>query len=178
MTVTQLARQCGLSRTTVLYYESAGLLQPARRAGSNYRTYRDKDLARLRQICSYRSAGLTIADIRSLLEQSDTDATSVLTRRLHAISAEMERLKEHQRAVARLLQAAGRQFTTGDESMTKEKWVTIMKGAGFSEADMRRWHSEFEHTAPEEHQQFLEYLNIPGEEVQSIRAWSASESRG
>ncbi len=31
LTVTQLARACGLSRTTVLYYESAGLLKPARR---------------------------------------------------------------------------------------------------------------------------------------------------
>jgi DNA-binding transcriptional MerR regulator len=178
MTVTQLARQCGLSRTTVLYYESAGLLQPARRAGSNYRTYRDKDLERLRQICSYRSAGLTIADIRVLMEQPDTDAASVLTRRLQAISAEIERMKAHQRAIARLLQAAGRQLSKGEESMTKEKWVAIMKGAGFSEADMRRWHAEFEHTAPDEHRQFLEYLNIPGEEAQSIRAWSASEARG
>jgi DNA-binding transcriptional MerR regulator len=178
MTVTQLARQCGLSRTTVLYYESAGLLHPARRAASNYRTYLEQDLERLRQIRSYRSAGLTIADIRLLLEQPDTDAASVLTRRLQGISVEIERLKAHQRAIARLLQAAGRQLSKGDESMTKEKWVAIMKRAGFSEPDMRRWHVEFEHTAPDEHQQFLEYLNIPGDEVQSIRAWSASEARG
>ena len=39
LTVTRLARACGLSRTTVLYYESLGLLRPARRTPGNYRAY-------------------------------------------------------------------------------------------------------------------------------------------
>ena len=56
--------------------------------------------------------------------------------------------------------------------MTKEKWVSIMHAAGFSEEDMRRWHQQFEQQAPEEHQQFLEYLQIPTEEIGRIREWS------
>ena len=56
--------------------------------------------------------------------------------------------------------------------ITKEKWVSIMHAAGFSEEDMRRWHKQFEEQAPEEHQQFLEYLRIPTEEIGSIRRWS------
>jgi len=32
LTITKLARACGLSRTTVLYYESVGLLRPPRRS--------------------------------------------------------------------------------------------------------------------------------------------------
>jgi hypothetical protein len=55
---------------------------------------------------------------------------------------------------------------------TKEKWVSIMKAAGFDEADMRRWHVEFERSAPDEHQEFLEFLHIPKEEIASIREWS------
>jgi hypothetical protein len=47
-----------------------------------------------------------------------------------------------------------------------------MHAAGFSEEDMRRWHKQFEEQAPEEHQQFLEYLRIPTEEIGSIRRWS------
>ena len=47
--------------------------------------------------------------------------------------------------------------------MTKEKWVAIMKEAGFSEADMHRWHRTFERSSPEEHEQFLKYLVIAGE---------------
>jgi DNA-binding transcriptional MerR regulator len=46
-TVTQLARRCGLSRTALLYYESIGLLLPARRTAGNYRCYGEQDLVRL-----------------------------------------------------------------------------------------------------------------------------------
>jgi hypothetical protein len=50
-----------------------------------------------------------------------------------------------------------------------------MKAAGFSEDDMRRWHAEFERAAPGEHQEFLEFLHIPAEELGRIRAWSRGE---
>jgi hypothetical protein len=56
--------------------------------------------------------------------------------------------------------------------MTKEKWVAIMRSAGFTEADMHRWHIEFEYSAPEDHQQFLEFLHIRLPEIQNIREWS------
>ena len=56
--------------------------------------------------------------------------------------------------------------------MNKEKWVSIMKAAGFAEPDMRKWHQEFERAAPEDHQEFLEYLKIPKAEIERIRIWS------
>jgi hypothetical protein len=37
---------------------------------------------------------------------------------------------------------------------------------------MNRWHAEFERSAPEEHQEFLEFLHIPAEEVATIRTQS------
>lgn len=40
---------------------------------------------------------------------------------------------------------------------------------GLSEEDMWRWHGEFERSAPEEHQTFLEYLHIQAEEIRAIR---------
>ncbi len=170
MTVTELARACGLSRATVLYYESRGLLAPPRRSGGNYRLYGEKDLARLRQVCSYRDSGLTLTDIRSLLEKPRGDAAGVLERRLREIAGEIEKLREHQRAIARLLKDTDRLRRL--KMVTKEKWVEIMRATGFSEEDMRRWHAQFEQAAPEEHQEFLEFLHIPAEEVKSIRKWS------
>jgi len=47
-----------------------------------------------------------------------------------------------------------------------------LHSAGFTEDQMQRWHQQFEQQAPEEHQEFLEYLQIPGEEIDRIRAWS------
>lgn len=56
--------------------------------------------------------------------------------------------------------------------VTKQKWVEVMKKAGFKDEDMRRWHAEFERSAPSEHQEFLEFLHIGEEEIASIRKWS------
>jgi len=171
MTVTRLARSCKLSRSTVLYYESIGLLKRPARTSGNYRSYSERDLERLRQICLYRDAGLTLADIRTLLDTRPNDASAVLRRRFAEIGASIERLREHQRAIARLLR--GTDQLRRMNVVTKEKWTSIMRAAGFSEDDMRRWHKEFERSAPDEHQEFLEFLHIPSDEIKSIRHWSA-----
>jgi DNA-binding transcriptional MerR regulator len=169
-TVSKLARACGLSRTALLYYESIGLLKPASRSAGNYRTYGEKDLARLLQICVYRDAGLKLDDIRAILDRPPDGASSVLKRRLVELNGEVEKLRGHQRAILLLLRnktSFGR-----NKVITKDKWVSIMKASGFTEADMRRWHGEFERSAPGEHQEFLEFLHIPEAEIRSIREWS------
>jgi MerR family transcriptional regulator, thiopeptide resistance regulator len=53
--------------------------------------------------------------------------------------------------------------------ITKDKWVDIMRAAGFTEDDMHRWHREFEKAAPAEHQEFLEFLRIPADQIVRIR---------
>jgi DNA-binding transcriptional MerR regulator len=167
LTVTKLALSCGLSRSALLYYESIGLLRPPRRSEGNYRCYTEKDVERLRQICAWRNAGLKLDDIRAILARPESDAASVLERRMVEIDHEIEQLRGHQRAIARLLQHKGRL-----KVINKEKWVAIMRSSGFAEADMRRWHVEFERAAPAEHQEFLEFLHIPEAEIKTIRDWS------
>ena len=173
LNVTELARSCGLSRSTILYYESVGLLRPARRTASQYRVYGDREAERLRQIRTYRDAGLTLDDIRALLDGSEGGhAFAVLQRRLAAIGSEIERLREHQRCILALLRNKTRFRRPG--VMTKDKWVTIMRASGFTDDDMHRWHREFEKAAPDDHQEFLSYLKIPAEEIGKIREWSRS----
>jgi DNA-binding transcriptional MerR regulator len=174
LTVTNLARSCNLARSTVLYYESIGLLTRPRRSAGNYRVYSEKDLDRLRQICTYRDAGVTLADIRSILESPGGNAAAVLRRRLTELSAGIERLREHQRAIARLLQTTDRFRRL--PVVTKEKFVSVLRASGFSEEDMHRLHTEFESSAPNEHQEFLEFLHIPEAEIRSIREWSRTKA--
>jgi len=176
LTVTNLARACKLSRSTLLYYESIGLLPRPRRTAGNYRAYTPKDLDRLRQVCVYRDAGVPLAGIRALLDGPRDDAAAVLRRRMVELGAGIERLRDQQRAIARLLDSAHKLRSI--PMVTKDKWVAIMKAAGFSDDDMRRWHAEFEKGAPGEHQEFLEFLHIPQEEVGRIRAWSRAEIPG
>jgi len=169
-TVSKLAARCGLSRGTLLYYESIGLVKPPARSAANYRRYGERDLQRLQQICAYRHAGLTLDDIRAILDRRESDAAAVLKRRLVALDGEIETRRAHQRAILKLLKndSIGR-----NKMITKEKWVSIMKASGLTEADMHRWHAEFEKAAPEGHQEFLEFLHIPAAEIRTIRDWSA-----
>ncbi len=170
MTITALARRCGLSRSALLHYESIGLLRRPPRTGGNYRAYTAQDLERLQQIARYRKVGLSLEAIRAAIDRPAGDAAAVLERRLVDIDAEIEVLRGHQRAILSLLQRS-RSFRRTD-MMTKDRWVAIMRAAGFNEDDMRRWHQEFEKAAPSDHQEFLEYLHIPKDEIASIRAWS------
>jgi len=175
MTVSALARACGLSRTALLYYEAQGLLRKPARTPGNYRAYGEPDLLRVRQIGLYRKVGLSVPEIRALLNRPGGEAAAVLERRIAAIDAEVDTLRGHQRAILRLLQRS-RSFRRQD-MMTKDRWVAIMRAAGFSEQDMGRWHAEFEKHAPEEHQEFLEYLHIGADEISRIRAWSRTGSQ-
>jgi hypothetical protein len=37
---------------------------------------------------------------------------------------------------------------------------------------MARWHAEFESAAPDDHEEFLKFLQISKEEIRRIREWS------
>jgi DNA-binding transcriptional MerR regulator len=167
MTASVLARRCGLSRSTLLYYEANGLLPRPLRTSGNYRVYGDADVRRLQQIAVYRKVGLSVAEIRTILDRPHGSAAAVLERRLVAIDRDIETLRGHQRAILRLLKTSRALRRTG--MITKDKWVAIMRGAGFTEADTHRWHAEFEKAAPSEHEEFLEFLHIQPDEIRSIR---------
>ena len=173
LNVSQLARQCGLSRTAVLYYESMGLLKPSFRSAANYRCYGEKEVAALKQICLYRSVGLSVRDIHRMLSAPKSGIAGLLKRRLVEIDSEISELRTHQKAILGLLQS--KTIVGRDKDMTKEKWVAIMRAAGLTEENMHRWHHEFERAAPQDHEEFLKFLHIPDEEVRTIRKWSREE---
>lgn len=172
-TVSQLARRCHISRSTVLYYESLGLLQPAQRTSASYRLYGERERRALEQIKLYRSVGVSLEEIRTILSAPSNQLASVLKRRLNALDKEIEQLQEHQRVILKLLHM--QTILRRKKAMTKDKWVAIMKDSGFTEDDMHRWHRQFEKAAPNDHEEFLKFLNIPGPEVARIRQWSKAE---
>ncbi|CAH1563172.1 MULTISPECIES: MerR family transcriptional regulator [Vibrio] len=167
LTVTQLARECGLSRTTILYYEREGLLAPAHRSENGYRWYGEKEMQRLKTISSYRSYGLPISSIRTLLAQKGKSQAEILKDHFNELEREIQNLRAQQKAIVVLLQEPQ---LIEDNIVTKERWVQIMQAAGFSENDMVTWHQKFEELEPAEHQKFLESLGIEQDEIVRIRA--------
>lgn len=168
--IRELASRAGLSRAALLHYEALGLLSPARRDANGYRLYGPEQIERLRTIRAYRDAGLSIPAIQSLLANTPDVSMQLLEDRLLDIDREISALREQQITLARLLAQATAEFPGKVES--KDAWVALMRSAGFSEADMMRWHAVFESQAPEAHRKFLESLSLNAAEVKAIRAWA------
>ncbi len=165
LSIGQLGKQCGLSRTALLYYEHLGLLLPAARSAAGYRSYGQQELARARQIGHYRATGLSLAAIATLL--AGGQEASVIEARLAAISSEIALLREQQSVLVRLL---ARAQPSAPAPLDKAAWVALLRAAGMDEAGMDRWHALFERQAPEAHQDFLRQLGIDEAEVAHIRS--------
>lgn len=167
LTVTQLANACHISRTTLLYYERAGLLSPALRSENGYRWYGDKEQRRLESIMAYRSFGLSIKDIVPLLEHHGViKQEQTLHNQFNALEKEIQSLRQQQKAIVMLLEQPA---LLAKNQLTKARWVGIMQGAGFDEAAMANWHRQFELMEPDAHQEFLETLSIGADEIARIR---------
>ncbi|ABV37401.1 transcriptional regulator, MerR family [Shewanella sediminis HAW-EB3] len=167
LTVTQLVRKCGISRASILYYERENLLTPAFRSDNGYRWYGEREIERLKAIVSYRSFGIAVANIGTLLDRNGGQSqTQILKDHFNELEKEIALLKDQQKAILALLQEPK---LLEENMVTKERWVEIMKASGFDEQAMRTWHQNFEKMEPEEHQKFLESLGIDDEEIAAIR---------
>ncbi len=169
-TVSKLAGVFGLSRSTLLYYDRIGLLPPSGRSASGYRCYDGKDFNRLTRICTFRDAGLSLAEIHQMLEATETQTEAVIEHRLQEIGKQIKDLRIKQRLLCAMLRNVA---TTGGQTVDKEMWVQMLRAAGMDEQGMADWHTEFERRAPVSHHEFLLSLGIPEDEIRKIREWSA-----
>ena len=165
--ISELAKLCGLSRSTLLYYDRMGLLSAGKRSIAGYRLYTKADLCRLEMICSFRQAGIGIKDIQCILGSGNDKLSSVLKKRLRELGEESIAIQKQQRLIAGMLnlKTAANLLLHVD----KDTWVRMLKSAGMNEKAMDKWHAEFERVAPEAHHQFLISLGINEEEVRMIR---------
>jgi hypothetical protein len=63
-----------------------------------------------------------------------------------------------------------------NEPMNKQvsvnDWVAMYREIGLDQAKLEQWHKVFEARHPAGHQSFLEWLGLPGKEIDRIRAAS------
>lgn len=64
----ELAERTGLGRDTIRYYESLGVLAEAPRSDGGYRLYGDRDVERLAFVAQAQTLGLTLDEIREVLD--------------------------------------------------------------------------------------------------------------
>jgi DNA-binding transcriptional MerR regulator len=71
-TITELAREFGVTTRAIRYWESHGLVSPAREGGN--RIYNKRDQTRLKLALRGKRLGLSLAEIRELIDMYDTAA--------------------------------------------------------------------------------------------------------
>lgn len=169
-TIGQLVKQFDLSRSTLLYYDKIGLLQPSARSAANYRLYTQDDLQRMAQISLYKEAGLSLEVIAQILDEQSNQPTAILEQRLNQLNTEINQLRQQQQLIIELLGKESLLRTA--RVMDKQQWVGILKASGMDEQAMKQWHIEFERGLPEAHQDFLESLGIGADEIKKIRGWA------
>lgn len=170
--ISQLAREFGLSRSTLLYYDRIGLLRPSERTRANYRVYSRMDRERLAQICRYRRTGMSLKTIAAVMAAPRQKTVRALERRLDALNREIADLRAQQQTIVALLK--DRSLLAGTRVLNKQRWIAVLREAGLDDAAMGQWHVAFERMSPEAHQDFLEALGIDPAEIDEIRSWSAA----
>lgn len=174
-TIGTLAKLSGLSRSTLLYYDSIGLLVCQHRSSAGYRLYTEADKQRLLTVLQYRDAGLSLEQIAELLDtQVDNRAVGLLQDRLAQMNNEIAQLRKQQQQLVAML--GDQALHVAARSFSKSQWVAVLEAAGLNEEDQRRWHQAFEQQMPLAHQDFLEALQIAPDEFRAIRAWSRGAS--
>lgn len=109
MLIGQLAGAAGLPAQTIRFYEHEGLLPRPPRAANGYRSYDDTTLNRLRFIRAAQAAGLTLGEIRSIVELRDdgdvpcTHVTTLLSAKLEDVRARRRELDALARELEQLL---------------------------------------------------------------------------
>jgi DNA-binding transcriptional MerR regulator len=169
MTIGRLAARFGLSRSTLLYYDRIGLLQPSGRSEAGYRRYTELDAAELARICLYRQTGLSLERIRALRggEAAQGETAAALEEQLRRIAGQMGDLRRRQQLIVKLIDKP--RLLEEQSPMNRERWTRLLRAAGFSEEALLEWHADFERSEPGEHQRFLEFLNIPDADISQIR---------
>jgi MerR family copper efflux transcriptional regulator len=97
-TVGKAAQTAGLSAKAVRLYEAKGLLPPAERTNAGYRTYTDDDIAVLRFIRQAKTLGLSLSEIRDILDLRRGGTTPCR----HVVALLDQRIREIDRTITEL----------------------------------------------------------------------------
>jgi DNA-binding transcriptional MerR regulator len=83
--ISEVARRSGFSSATLRYYEDIGLLPAPDRTAAGYRSYSERDLARLGFISRAKQLGCSLEEIRDLVDLWDGDRCGPVQHELRSL---------------------------------------------------------------------------------------------
>lgn len=106
MRIGELARRAGVTQRTIRHYESKGILPPGEREGSGQHYYTEESLERLRKIDQLKKLGLSLDEMREVVQLYFIDPSGVQSKRkAHAILR--QHLEETNQKISELTQFRG-----------------------------------------------------------------------
>lgn len=112
-----LANMAGISVRTLHHFEAQGLLHPKRLA-NGYRVYGTTETNRLQQILLYREMGVSLSDIRQILDDPSFDQKAVLIQHLKELQARKIHIERLIKSVTKTLES----LEGGTPMSTEEKF--------------------------------------------------------
>ena len=92
-TINELSKISGISTRTLRYYDQIGLLVPPRLSSSGYRIYGENEVDTLEQILFYRELGVSLGEIKKLLNSPDYDKETSLQNHLSELVQKKNRIE-------------------------------------------------------------------------------------
>ncbi len=171
ISVGKLANMFGISRTTLLYYDNIGLLNPSERSKAGYRLYSSEDVEKMSRIMLLKAAGLSLSEMPKLLDNEEkNNIVCALMKRLDELNKEIMKIKEQQQIVVKILMSEN--AAKRIHELDTDGWNHILEGAGIGVEESSRFHEDFENHSPQQHQQFLEAIGFGEEEIKKMRSKS------
>jgi len=124
LAIGDVARRSGCSVPTIRYYEEVGLLAPARRTAGGRRSYGHPDVSRLRFIRRARDFGMSIKQVRELLQAGAAlggacePAKAIVRLRLEEVVRKREELEKLHAALATMLARCDRECAPAADCCT------------------------------------------------------------
>jgi DNA-binding transcriptional MerR regulator len=140
ITVKQLADLAGVSVRTLHYYDEIDLLAPESFAGNGYRQYGKQSLLRLQQILFYRELGLSLAEIKELLDSPNFDIIAALQAHKSELERQSQRLDQLIETVENTIAHLKGNIVMSDEELFKG--FSLEQQAEYETQAEQRWGEE------------------------------------
>lgn len=101
--IREMAELTGISSRTLRYYDSIGLLPPARQNEAGYRFYGKHELELLQQILFYRERGFALETISHILYEEGFDISAALREHLRELRKRQDELTQMIRTVQKTI---------------------------------------------------------------------------
>lgn len=137
-TVGRVADLAGVTVRTLHHYDQIGVVRASGRSAAGYRTYTVEDIARLRNVLTYRRLGFSLEEIATLLDDPTIDETAHLLRQRELLVGRREEVDAMVAAIDAKLETERRGMQLTPEEQL-EVFGTEKVGGEWADEAADRW---------------------------------------